>query len=1653
MTTRPARGQSSSPMREVACKDCQREIRQITRRLETERAAGRRTAALEKSLRQLRRPFTYSERWASGLIDRGGTRSDRCDKHRRVHRSHLDGLAVAHIDLDTIGAVADGSDPTGPLGGLGAVPDRHRLVTATSDLADFQFGMSDADIIDILELLRTHRVLILKAGTGTGKSTFAPYRLTDPPSAAAAEALGVAVPAEGIFDLASLGPVVVTEPRRQATIDVATFVGTKLSGAAGVGAGYPVGYQVRRAREHDDACQLIYVTDGTMLHWLSEGRLSRIGTVIVDEAHERSENIDLIVGFLKRNLGQYPHLRVIVTSATFNTAFWQEFFGGPDIAAVKEVAAVKSIGYGMPLFGDLDAPVAGDRHWSEQDILPLHDCADEAGFVERHWPIRYWPSESAEQREDLHDVTRRLTALRFTGEIAWSGRGFKQQATDALADFVVSLVTGLDREKITGDVLAFLPTNATIISARDRIRSNIGAAADTYALVATGDAGEIAEALRPRKAGEKRKVVLSTNIAETSLTVEGVRFVVDSGLIAQQEWDSEAAQKTVPTCPHSRAGVRQRWGRVGRKDPGWVFPLYSKRQYLDLAEDTPPGSTRANLESLVLKTRLSGIDGIAEFPWPAAFRPTTTTLDSTAEKSVANFERELTRADAALRVNGAVDEDGHPTGLGRELSRFESLLSPAAALAIMYADRLACVPEVATIVALLDVDKLCSPFGDALLLDSYDWPDEHRLEAATRHRGIGALAEDDAHFALLAMSCWESADSDRPPWEDSALRARWCNQWFINHKTMVDAANTRREVLAVLSTHLSQEVRRFVEPALLDRARLCISMAYAAHRYRRVGSGAYQACDGSTVTAALDDVSLAANREADVVALCRSGTGAGRQIRLSGLVRWVGTTGTQSGSPVATPTDLLVAAVSARPDPAKSAARELLDLFPVGQRIRFPAGTSIDVVAAATAQRIDPFIRTTPAFTKGRHAARARAAQDLATADDAAIEFQHAGPSAESDDIGGRIDDLGAESDGCGQCARCVAGAPEQCSEPSPLPETLSDRMGDTAEAIIEAQWGRRVRELAQRAPALVVRGEGLDNDGWYEVVGYTGSADGFSVVLEHDWRVPGYTGDPSAQPGTASGQVAHVTVGAMTSDHQSAVRIFHRTDRPGRFVLREADPFWENQQRLGQIAVSVDRSVTGQLEQLKAGAYFNATVVPSRARGCYTITLLQALRAHLDNAPTEVLDVSGRGNRFFRAVVSTSGSSKGKFEFTLLEQDVISGVRHTFRQSSRPGPSGTDAGSPSMQVGDPILVTLASAHDITLGVAGRSRAQIEDIVSRDNQLALKTPAFQGDALPSKAVLTLLTGGPLARASAGNLAALDGSPDWQDAVWSFWARSHHLRAGSADHIRSGTDTEAHQMPVPVTFDGATPEERKAQEFTEFAARYPEGATLTAEVGSVREHDAFLKLGPTFKGRLARRDINGNSKPIEILKVGDRIPVSVKGIDNDKQQVELSYNPLERFRAAHQNGDVVTGDVAFVLEHYVRIKLPPGAYGSVRLDEITGVPPRVGSPLTARITGFDDKRTLVSLTVKGVPADASTPTQLPEASSPADSSGSAAPPPASAPGSAMRSTVWQIRGECVVLDLNDDQFQIDHSDGRSVVVSKDKYLKDARPLRWLRDNTT
>ena len=611
----PPRGSSRSEMRHAICKDCLREER---------------AAALGKSVADLPddfdKAFVYSEGAARTKLNRGQTRSDRCQRHRARHRINIQGMAVPYIDLQTIGTVLNPSDPSGPFGGLGPMPDAHKLTVASVDQDKFGFGMNELHIQEILTKLANPntRVLVVKAGTGTGKSTYMPYRLLDPPENAA-------------IRLKDLGPIIVTEPRVQATTGVAGFVGRVMSGAGGVGPGFPVGFQVSGNRAHDDSCQLIYVTDGTMINWLREGRLSTIGTVIVDEAHERSTNIDFIMGYLKKAVDRHPHLRVIITSATFDERYYQEYFGGPTKVEVVDVPAVKSIGYGFPLFPELDRATEGsaslERAWSDAfgSGLRLGPDADPEAFVLRQFvraapPLKpedvaggYQGSEGIGWPEDLHETTRKLISLRFRGEVPQ--HQWKDKMPKTLAEFVVNLARGLDAADIYGDILGFLPTGKSIEEAVGIIRSEMGDEADVFALLSSLPTEQKVDALAARRKGDRRKIVVSTNLAETSLTVEGVRFVVDSGLIAQSEWDPAMAQGGIPTKEHSQAGIRQRWGRVGRKSPGWVFPLYTKTQFLGLPQDTPPGSARSNLEQLIMTAKLGGIDNVVDFDWPAKFLP------------------------------------------------------------------------------------------------------------------------------------------------------------------------------------------------------------------------------------------------------------------------------------------------------------------------------------------------------------------------------------------------------------------------------------------------------------------------------------------------------------------------------------------------------------------------------------------------------------------------------------------------------------------------------------------------------------------------------------------------------------------------------------------------------------------------------------------------------------------------------------------------------------------------------------------------------------------------------------------------------------------------------------------------------------------------
>lgn len=763
------RGVASTSVWSATCKDCRKERQDATDPP----------------------TFEYSSEWSARVLERGGTRTDRCPRHRRAHREAIRAVAVAYVDLAAIGRVADESDPSGPLGGLGPLPTTHEQRTLDVDLSGFQFGLTDADIHELLSGLAdapggvTRRVAVLEAGTGTGKSTFGPFRLLSPPAGAP-------------LRLTDVGPIVVTEPRIPAVTNCAAFVGEQLcyghDPVCGrhTGPGFPVGFQTSGNKNWDDACRLLYVTDGTMINWIKDGRLAQIGAVIVDEAHERSENIDLILALLRDQLPRYPHLRVIIASATIDKNFFVEYFGGQQSVYYQHVPPTKSVGYGIPLFPGLELTAA--------DLA--EGIADGIGGRFAGFSSEILLEDT---RQTLREHASELLALRPSAAVAsdeWLDR-----MPGAVAEQALRILQGTP----SGDILCFLPKTTMIDHAVRAIQHGVHGRRDVevYPLLAATPDAVKDKALAPSKQGT-RKVVVSSNLAETSLTVSGVRYVVDSGLICQSEWDPELARGGVPTKPHSQSGVRQRWGRVGRDAPGFVFPLYSHDQFLALPRDTPAGSTRTNLEQFLVKLKGAGVDALDDVALPANFAHENYTPDAHGQRAAALFSAELARASASLVASGAVDAEGHLTNLGRELERASG---PAEhAIAVMLADRLACVHEVAVALVLLP-NSLCGPRG--LLQYDVAWPAAWRLHACRSHRSLAVGCEDDLDLVLRVFSEWFAAP-DRETW----ARTRW-----VNHTLLSDALDSMRAVVDGLSPGMKKQAMRSVDVRLAPRARAVLARA------------------------------------------------------------------------------------------------------------------------------------------------------------------------------------------------------------------------------------------------------------------------------------------------------------------------------------------------------------------------------------------------------------------------------------------------------------------------------------------------------------------------------------------------------------------------------------------------------------------------------------------------------------------------------------------------------------------------------------------------------------------------------------------------------------------------------------------------------------
>ncbi len=512
----------------------------------------------------------------------------------------------------------------------------------------------------IAAALRDHQVVVVCGETGSGKSTQLPRICLD-------------------LGRGRSGRIGLTQPRRIAARSIAQ----RLADLLGTSIGETVGYSVRFSDRTGPATRVKVMTDGILLAETQHDRsLGAYDTIIVDEAHERSLNIDFLLGYLKRLLGRRGDLRVIVSSATIDPHRFSEHFGG---APVVEVAG---------------------------RVHPVE--------------LRYRPPEGGERDED--DPALLGAIVDAVGEVLAEG---------------------------PGDILVFLSGEREILQSARALRGRHGERLEILPLYARLSEAEQQRIFQPHPG---RRVILSTNVAETSLTVPGIRFVVDPGLARMSRYSARSRIQRLPIEPISQASARQRAGRCGRLGPGVCIRLYSEEDFESREPYTPAEILRSNLAGVILTMKALDLGEIAEFPF----------LDQPPRGMVRDGLETLTEL-------GALDTAGRLTAVGRRLSRLP--VDPRLGRMILAAADTECLRDVLTIAAGLSVQ------------DPRERPAAQTPAADEAHRAFFHPRSD--FLTLLAI--WDGYHEARSRASWSGVRA-WCRQRFISFARMREWMDVRRQI-------------------------------------------------------------------------------------------------------------------------------------------------------------------------------------------------------------------------------------------------------------------------------------------------------------------------------------------------------------------------------------------------------------------------------------------------------------------------------------------------------------------------------------------------------------------------------------------------------------------------------------------------------------------------------------------------------------------------------------------------------------------------------------------------------------------------------------------------------------------------------------------
>jgi len=518
---------------------------------------------------------------------------------------------------------------------------------------------------EIAAALEQHQVIVVAGETGSGKTTQLPKICLE-------------------LGRGRRGMIGHTQPRRLAARAVATRIAQECQTELGTA----VGFSVRFTDQVSDSTLVKLMTDGILLREITKDRFLRAyDTLIIDEAHERSLNIDFILGYLKQLLPKRPDLKVIITSATIEPGRFAEHFAGP--AGPAPIVEVSGRTYPVEI---------------------------------RYRPLQFAPDDPEHEHVDLD----------------------QQQAISAAVDELCS-------DAPSGDILVFLPTEREIRDTEQSLRHLKSRGIDILPLYARLSNADQQKVFAPHSG---RRIVLSTNVAETSLTVPGIRYVVDAGTARISRYSHRTKVQRLPIEPISQASARQRAGRCGRVADGICIRLYSEDDYESRPEHTDPEILRTNLAAVILQMTALGLGDIAAFPFVQA-------PDAKSVRDGVALLEELGALNPTTKDAGAQPPVRTLTSVGRELSQLP--VDPRLGRMLVAAHHDGALTEMLILVAALSIP------------DVRERPAEHRQAADEAHT---RFAVSGSEF-LSYLELWKYLGEQQKTLSGNQFRKQ-CGREFLH---------------------------------------------------------------------------------------------------------------------------------------------------------------------------------------------------------------------------------------------------------------------------------------------------------------------------------------------------------------------------------------------------------------------------------------------------------------------------------------------------------------------------------------------------------------------------------------------------------------------------------------------------------------------------------------------------------------------------------------------------------------------------------------------------------------------------------------------------------------------------------------------------------